>query len=55
MWFLDSRALPEVKAQELYSVTNGRALEDADLWIEVPGDGPTKLVAGVAELSPKRM
>jgi hypothetical protein len=49
------RYCPEVKVLELYSITNGRALEDADLWIEVPGDGPTKLVAGVAELAPKRM
>jgi hypothetical protein len=44
---------PEVKVLELYSITSGRALKDADLWIEVPGDGPTKLVAGVAELAPR--
>jgi hypothetical protein len=49
------RGCPEVKVLELYSITSGRALEDADLWIEVSGDGPTKLVAGVAELAPKRM
>jgi hypothetical protein len=45
---------PEVKLLELYSITSGRALDDADLWIEVPGNGPEKLTAGVAELAAKR-
>jgi hypothetical protein len=45
---------PEIKVLELYSITNGRALDDADLWIEVPGDGPRQLTAGVAKLAKKR-
>jgi hypothetical protein len=44
---------PGIKVLELYSVTNGRTLEDADSWIEVLVAGPHQLVAGVAELAPK--
>ena len=44
---------PEVKILELYSVTNGRALGDADSWIEVLVAGPYQLVAGIAELAPR--
>jgi len=45
---------PETKVLELYSIATGRALDNADLWIEVPGDGPRQLAAGVAELATKK-
>jgi hypothetical protein len=45
---------PEIKVLALYSITNGRAVDDADLWIEVPGDGPRQLTPGVAELATKK-
>ena len=52
--FLIRGHCPSVKALELYSITNGRALDDADSWIEVPGNGPRQLTTAVAELATKR-
>jgi hypothetical protein len=51
--FLIREHCPGIKLLELYSAPNGHALEDADSWIEVPGNGPSQLTAGVAELAMK--
>jgi CheY-like chemotaxis protein len=47
---------PDVKVLELYPITIGRAIEDADSWIESAADAPQKDVPGeiaerVAELA----
>jgi CheY-like chemotaxis protein len=40
-----------VKILELYSVEQGRALEGADSWIEVPADMPHELSLRVSQLA----
>jgi hypothetical protein len=47
---------PDVKVLELYPITMGRAIEDADSWIEAPADVPQEdvpeeLAERVAELA----
>lgn len=42
---------PDVKVLELYPITIGRALEDADSWIEAPADVPQELADRVTELA----
>lgn len=42
---------PAAKILELYSSYQGRALEDADSWMEVPADVPRQLAQRVSELA----
>jgi CheY-like chemotaxis protein len=44
---------PATKVLELYALSTGTALEDADAWLEVPAEGPQDLVARVQELISK--
>ena len=49
--FLIREHCPGIKVLELYSVPNGRALEDADSWIAVPADSPSELCLRVNQLA----
>jgi hypothetical protein len=42
---------PGAKLLELYSVSKGRALDDADSWLEVPADVPQHLAELVTTLA----
>src|SRR5438270_161947 len=42
------------KVLELYSPYAGRALDDADSWLEVPVDAPAELVERVNELAEQK-
>jgi len=42
---------PDVKILELYQPHLGKALEDADSWLEVPADIPSDLAERVGELA----
>lgn len=44
---------PETKVLELYALSTGKALKDADGWLEVPSEGPHELAARVQELASK--
>jgi len=44
------RHCPSAKVLELYPRYQGRALEDADSWLQVPAGVPEELVARVNEL-----
>ena len=41
---------PDVKILELYQPHLGKAVEDADAWLEVPAEIPTDLAQRVGEL-----
>ena len=42
---------PEVKILELYQPHVGKAIEDADSWLEVPADIPSDLAERVGQLA----
>lgn len=42
---------PSAKILELYPMHQGRAIEDADSWLQVPADVPHELAARVNELA----
>ena len=42
---------PSAKILELYPPYLGKALEDADSWLEVPADIPVQLARSVSELA----
>jgi hypothetical protein len=42
---------PQVKVLELYQPHMGKALEDADSWLEVPADIPSDLAERVGQLA----
>jgi len=42
---------PDVKILELYQPHVGKALEDADSWLEVPADIPSDLAERVTQLA----
>lgn len=42
---------PSVKVLELYSASDGKALEQADSWLQVPADVPDELAERVTELA----
>lgn len=42
---------PDIKILELYPITSGRAIEDADSWIETPGEVPQNVADRVDELA----
>jgi CheY-like chemotaxis protein len=42
---------PDTKVLELYSASRGRALDDADSWLEVPADVPQDLADRVTKLA----
>jgi hypothetical protein len=44
---------PDAKVLELYSVSSGKILEDADAWLEVLADVPQELAARVDALAAK--
>jgi hypothetical protein len=45
---------PSARILELYPPYLGRALDDADSWLEVPADVPQQLAARVTELAKER-
>jgi hypothetical protein len=45
---------PSAKILELCPLHEGRVLEDADSWLDVPTDVPRELAERVAELAEKR-
>ena len=45
---------PSAKVLELYRVTTGRILEDADSWLEVPADVPQELASRVTAMTSKQ-
>jgi CheY-like chemotaxis protein len=44
---------PSAKILELYPMHQGRAIEDADSWLQVPADVPDELAERVGELARK--
>jgi hypothetical protein len=44
---------PASKVLELYALSTGTALQDADAWLEVPSEDPQELAARVQELAAK--
>ena len=47
------RFCPSARILELYSIHQGRSIEDADSWLEVPADVPQDLAERVDELAGK--
>lgn len=45
---------PSVKVLELFQTYGGKALKDADSWLEVPLQAPSELAERVNELAGKR-
>ena|ERR1700681_379237 len=41
------------KVLELYALSTGKALQDADAWLEIPSEGPQELAARVQDLASK--
>jgi hypothetical protein len=41
------------KVLELYALSTGKALQDADAWLEIPSEGPQELAARVQALAAK--
>jgi len=48
------RLCPSVKILELYGIHQGRSVENADSWLEVPADVPQQLAERVEELARKK-
>jgi len=48
------RFCPSVRILELYATHQGRAIEDADSWLEVPVEVPQELAVRVDELAKKK-
>jgi CheY-like chemotaxis protein len=48
------KSCPGVKILELFSPHQGKLLEDADSWLEVPADVPEDFAERVSELARKR-
>jgi|SRR5579862_3249995 hypothetical protein len=42
---------PDIRILEIYPTTSGRALEDADSWLETPGEVPQTVADRVEELA----
>ena len=49
--FIVKENCPDVKILELYQPHVGKAIEDADLWLEVPADIPSDLAERVGQLA----